>query len=238
MHSCITLLNNSAIIKKHQHSEDNEDIESYSYMYDTCNNPTTTYLEVNDSIKSSMSGRFSNSNSSSKLKHRFYNTRYLRFGWTRRPPRESQQHKHKYFRRKKGHSLIGTDDHPQSADNQCAKIVRNRPKGFKRTSPDAHNPLTVPSPVKKTADKISKKTAAKAKSLPRYFPLKGAQRVVTFKTSSTMKVFRTSENIIDTQLLLSSQDQTTSGDSDQVNCSGDQGISDSRNDQSFSDTRF
>ena len=199
-------------------------------MYDTCNNPTTTYLEVNDCVESSMSGRFGN-NSSSKLKSRFYNTRHLRFGWTRRPPRESQQHKRKYFRRNKGHSLTGTDHHPQSADNQHTKIVRNRPKGFKRPSPDV-----LASPVKKTTDKISK--TAKAKSLPRYFPIKGGQRVVTAKTSSTMNVFRTSENVVDTQLLLLSQDQTTSGDGDQINFTGDQGISDSRNDQSLCDTHF
>lgn len=208
-------------------------------MYDTCNNPTTTYVEVSNCVESSTSGRFGSSNSSSKLKYRFYNTRHLRFGWTRRPPRESQQPKRKYFRRKKGHSLLETDHHPQSADNQSAKIVTNRPKGFKKTSPGVHNPPAVASPVKKTADKIGKNTSTKAKSLPRYFPIEGGQREVTAKTSATMKVFRTSENIItDTHLLLSLQDQTTSDDSDQINCSGDQGISDSRNDQSFSDTRF
>jgi hypothetical protein len=51
---------------------------------------------------------------------------------------------------------------------------------------------------------------------------------VTAKTSSTMKVLRTSET---TQLLPLSQDLTTSDDSEQFNCSGNQ--SDSRNDTSF-----
>ena len=228
---------NRVVMKKHRHSEGNEDIESHSYMYDTGNNPTTTYLEVGDSIGSSLSGRFGSSSSSSKHKRRFYNTRYLRFGWTRRSPRESQQNKHKkYFRRNKGISLIETSRHPQSAaDNQGTKIVRSRPKAFKRTSPGSHNPLAVASPVEKTADKTGKKTAAKARTLPRYFPTKGVQRDVTTKTSATMKDFRTSKNIVETHLLLSSEDQTASGDGDQINSSGDQEITHSRN---FCDTSF
>ena len=235
---CTHFIQNRVITEKHRHSEGNEDIESRSYMYDACNNPTTTYLEVDDCVESSVSDRF---NSSSKFKRRFYNTRHLRFGWTNRPPRESQQqHKHKYFRRNKGHSLTRTDHHPQSADNHRPRIVRNRPKDFKKTSSGAHNPLIVASPVKKTAGKVGKTTAAKAKTLPHYFPVKGVQREVTAKTSTTMKFLRTSENIIDTQLLLSPQDQTTSSssDSDQINYFQDEGISDSGNDQNFCDTSF
>lgn len=232
---------NRGFIRKHRHSEGKADIESHSYsiMYDTGTNPTTTYIGVGDCVESSMSARFSSSGS--KSKRRFYNTRYLRFGWTRRPPRESQQHKHKYFRRNKGHSLIGNDGNPQSADNPHAKIVRKRPKGFKRPSPGAHNPLTEESPVKKTADKTGKTTAAaKAKSLPRFLPTRVVQREVTAKTSATMKVFRTSENTTDTQQpLLSSQDKIPSSNSDQINSSENQGTPyHSKNDQNFYDTSF
>lgn len=225
---------NRAIIKKHQHSEGNEDIESHSYMYNTGNNPTTTYVEVSNRFESSTSGRFGNSNSRSKPKSRVYNTRYLRFGWTRRPPRDSEQHKRKYFQRRKGHISLGTDHHPQSANNQQAKIVRNQFKGFKTPSPSTHNPLTVAQPLDQ-ADKISKKTTAKARSLPR-LPVKVGLSVLTTKTSTTMKDFRTSEKSVDTQPLLLPQSQKTSGDSDQINHSGDQTIS--RKDQNLGDTCF
>ena len=196
-------------------------------MYDTGTNPTTTYIEVGDCVESSVSGRFSSSNSYLKFKRRFYNTRYLRFGWTRRPPRETQQHKHKYFRTNQGHSLI-EPDHQSAPNTQRAKIVRYRPKAFKKASPGAYNPLSVTPSAKKTADNVDKTTAAKAKTLP---PMKSVQREVTSKTSATMKIFQTSET---TQLLPSSQNSTTSNDSEQINCSGDQ--SDSRN--NFCDTSF
>ena len=199
-------------------------------MYDTSTNPTTTYVEVGDCVESSVSGRFSSSNSYLKFKRRFYNTRYLRFGWTRRPPRETQQHKHKYFRTNQGHSLIEPDHQPQSAPNtQRAKIARYRPKAFKRASPGAYNPLSVTPPAKKTTDNVDKTTAAKAKTLP---AVNSTQRQVTGKTSATMKIFRTSET---TQLLPSSQDPIASNDSEQINCSGDQ--SDSRNNH-LCDTSF
>lgn len=199
-------------------------------MYNTGTNPTTTSIEVGDCIESSVSGRFSSSNSYLKFKRRFYNTRYLRFGWTRRQPRESQQRKNKYFRTDQGRSLIEPDHQPQSAANHHAKIVRYRPKGFKRASPDDHNPLIVAPPAKDTADKVGKTTVAKAKTLPSISSVR-VEREVTAKTSSTMKVLRTSET---TQLLPLSQDPTTSDDNEQINYSGNQ--SDFRN--NFCDTSF
>ena len=224
--------NNRALIKKHQRSEVNEDVESDSYMYNTSNNPTTTCVEVSTRIESSSSGRFrfSKSNSRLKLKSRLYNTRYLRLGWTRRPGRESEQHKHKYFRRRKGQSLLETDQRPPSADNQHTKIVRTRPKAFKKTSIGAHNPLSLELPLDQ--DKVSNKITGKAKSLPR-LPIKDDQGVVMAKTSATMKANRTSENSTDTQLLLP---LLAYSDGHQFKHSGDQTVS--RSNQNFCDTQF
>ena len=197
-------------------------------MYDTCNNPTTTYVEVSNRFESSTSGRFGNNNSRSKpkIKSRVYNTRYLRFGWTRRPPSESKQ-------KRKGHSLSGTDHRPQSADNQqqAKIIVRNRFKGFKRANPDT--PLTVAQPLD-PASKIGKKTTAKTRSLPR-FPIKLGQSVLTAKTSATMNIFRTSEKSVNNQVLLLPE---ASGDNNQTNHPGEQMISTCRKDQNLGDTCF
>ena len=94
------------------------------------------------------------------------------------------------------------------------------------------------SPVERTTDKTGEKTAAKARTLPRYFPIKGVQRDMTTKTSATMKDLRTSKRSVETHLLPSSEDQTASGDGDQINSFGDQGTTRSISNANFCDTSF
>lgn len=102
------------IVEKCQKLETPEDIENLSNPYNAHHGPTTTYLDISGqgSLESSLSHRF---------KHYMHNTRYLKFGWTRRPPKEHKKCK------KKCESLLANPQahHPRYPDKQP---TRNQPK--------------------------------------------------------------------------------------------------------------
>lgn len=123
-----------------------------------------------------------------------HNTRYCKFGWTRRPPKEhGGQHKKKYYLRKKCKSLLEDQPHhPVSSDEQPTRIQLKKTRSnaqsstsftallFKNTTNNKGNGKTKSLPHKPAAK--SEEIAAKLSAT--MTPIQGYVPVTSFKHST------------------------------------------------------